>query len=287
MEKYVLITAVRNESKFIAITVNGVINQTVKPVRWVIVNDNSSDQTGDILSQLINKVNFITVIERKSKEVRGVGSKVQSIKIALDTLKIENYQYIGILDGDIELPSNYYERMIEKLEEDKLLGVIGGTLSEIRNGKKYISRSGTHHVIGAVQFFKRRCFDEIGGIPILHTVGEDSAALIAARIAGWKTETIRDIKFEHLKPTGVSLSSAIEKGFKLGVGDFNIGVSVLFAIGKYIRRLFWRPIIIYGSCYAIGYLYSFVFVRKHEVSTAFIKKYKKEQMKRFTKIKIT
>ena len=46
---YVLVTPVKNEEKTIEITIQSVINQTLLPQEWVIVSDQSTDATDDIV----------------------------------------------------------------------------------------------------------------------------------------------------------------------------------------------------------------------------------------------
>ena len=47
--KYVLITPARNEEAFIERTLQSVTAQTVLPERWVMIDDGSTDRTGDII----------------------------------------------------------------------------------------------------------------------------------------------------------------------------------------------------------------------------------------------
>src|ERR1017187_8063710 len=44
-----LVTPARNEAQFIELTIKSVIAQTVRPVKWIIVSDGSSDGTDDIV----------------------------------------------------------------------------------------------------------------------------------------------------------------------------------------------------------------------------------------------
>ena len=50
--KYLLITAARNEEAFIELTIRAMVNQTVRPVRWIIVSDGSTDRTSAIVADL-------------------------------------------------------------------------------------------------------------------------------------------------------------------------------------------------------------------------------------------
>ena len=53
---YVLITPARNEAQFIELTIRSVVSQTVKPLKWVIVSDGSTDGTETYLEGLHSKM---------------------------------------------------------------------------------------------------------------------------------------------------------------------------------------------------------------------------------------
>ena len=42
--KYILITPAHNEDAFIEKTINSVINQSILPLKWIIVDDGSTDE---------------------------------------------------------------------------------------------------------------------------------------------------------------------------------------------------------------------------------------------------
>ena len=47
--RYVIISPVRDEEKYIERTIQSVMRQTIRPVEWVIVDDGSCDRTAAIL----------------------------------------------------------------------------------------------------------------------------------------------------------------------------------------------------------------------------------------------
>jgi biofilm PGA synthesis N-glycosyltransferase PgaC len=49
LQTYVLVTPARNEQDFIELTIRSMVAQTVKPLKWVIVSDGSTDRTDEIV----------------------------------------------------------------------------------------------------------------------------------------------------------------------------------------------------------------------------------------------
>jgi len=67
VSNYILITPARNEEKNIPLTIESTINQTLKPKLWVIVNDNSSDSTPQIVEKYLGNFPWIKLINLKKK----------------------------------------------------------------------------------------------------------------------------------------------------------------------------------------------------------------------------
>ena len=82
-EKYILITAAKDEELFIEKTIQSVLNQTIKPERWIIVSDGSTDRTNHIVEQYKNKYEFIDLIALPPNRERNFSSKVNALNEAL------------------------------------------------------------------------------------------------------------------------------------------------------------------------------------------------------------
>lgn len=65
--RYVVISPVRNEEKYINRTLDAIIAQTIKPSEWVLVDDGSSDKTGEIITQYSEKYEWIRKINLKDR----------------------------------------------------------------------------------------------------------------------------------------------------------------------------------------------------------------------------
>ena len=60
--EYVLITPARNEADLIEGTIKAVVAQTLRPKRWIIVSDGSTDGTDDIVTRYARDYSFIELL---------------------------------------------------------------------------------------------------------------------------------------------------------------------------------------------------------------------------------
>ena len=120
---YVLLTAAKNESDFIEATMKSVVNQTLKPRKWVIINDGSTDNTAELVSRYSKENPFIHFINIEPNEKRDFASKVHAIKKGFDYVLKFEYEYIGVLDADITFDNDYYESIIKEFQSDPKLGI--------------------------------------------------------------------------------------------------------------------------------------------------------------------
>ena len=75
---YVLITPARNEEAFIELTMKSVVNQTVRPVKWVIVSDGSTDSTDAIVKKYAAEHDWIELITMPERRERHFAGKVNA-----------------------------------------------------------------------------------------------------------------------------------------------------------------------------------------------------------------
>src|SRR5436190_21835341 len=126
---YVLVTAARNEAKFLAETIEAVAAQTQKPARWVIVDDRSTDGTSEVVRRYLPVCGFIRLLTVPGDGATHFGKKAAAFNAGLELLRDIDYSYIGNLDADITMPSSYYETLLREFERDPRLGVAGGAVS--------------------------------------------------------------------------------------------------------------------------------------------------------------
>lgn len=276
--KYVLITAARNEAEFIEQTIKSVIQQTRLPLKWVIVNDNSTDNTSEIVKKYVDLYPFIFLLEKKDGHRKDFASKVFALHSGYNALKSLEYEYIGILDADITFQTDYYQCIINKFEHDSKLGIAGGVRVDITNGKEVHYRKMLDSVCGAVHFFCKSCYDDIGGYVPLAKGSEDGYAEIMARKKGWKVQSFPEIKILHHRITGSAEQSLLKHHFNIGKRHYHLGYHPLYFLAVSTYRMLDKPFIIGGLARIIGFFITTLKQEKREISQEFIRFLRNEQL---------
>lgn len=276
---YVLLTAAYNEAAFIGKTIKSVQSQSVPPAQWVMVSDGSSDETDKIIREHAAFWPVIKPIRRERSGERGFASKVKALALAHLSLSEPDYRFIGHVDADVTFDSKYFERLIARCLENPELGLCGGTIYEPRNGRfKCRPYNSSSSVAGAVQFFRRGCYERIGGLPAMEAGGEDTYAEVMARMMGWDVRSFAELIVIHNKsgkPRGL-ISESIRKG----TADHAIGNHPLFEFAKCIYRLAEAPYMIGSLLRFASFIYAQIKGETKEVSDEFVKYFRHEQVTR-------
>jgi len=259
--RYVLMTAARDEAEFVGLVLESVARQTIKPIRHVVVDDGSKDATEQIIRQWGQKEEFIRLKAREKSSVRTFGSKVAALKAAYEDVRGLQFDFIGCLDADITLPPDYYERIIGRMDANPKLGVASGLCLQ-KAGSDWIKiMTNVQHVPGALQFFRRQCYEAIGGYEKVTVAGVDSLAEIKARMMGWETRSFEDIFAYHHKPIGSATGGRLKTSFRRGMTDYLLGKHPLYVLAKGVRRLAAPPYVSGAAAHLYGY-FSLLFAKK-------------------------
>jgi len=275
--KYILITAARNEEDYIEKTITSVISQSVLPTKWVIVSDGSIDRTDEIVESYLKQYSFIQFIKNSGDKERNFGSKAKAIMFAYSLVKDLDFNYVGILDADISFDSDYYNDLLAKISFDDEIGIAGGMRFDLCRGKFKKVYCAPDSVGGPFQFFAKECFEQIGGYKSLIFGGIDIVAEVTAKMYGWKVKPYSDLTLYHHRCTGSGgdklLKNYAYQGFKLHSLGYN-SISILF---KFSRLIFDKPMFI-GSLTSVGsYYLAKIKGDKIQVSEEFVKHLNGEQ----------
>jgi glycosyltransferase involved in cell wall biosynthesis len=279
-EAYVLMTAAHNEEAFIEATIRSVLRQTLRPARWVIVSDNSSDRTDEIVESYAREHDFLRFLRLHRPPGRNFGAKVKALHQGVALFEGSDYAFIGNLDADITLEASYFEQLIRHFQGDSRRGILGGFVHEDA-GAGFLSRrvNDVRNVAHAAQLVRRQCYEEIGGYAVLKYGGEDWYAQTAARMKGWKVEALPQLNIYHHRHTGGG-SHPLRNAFRLGRLDHSFGSDPAFEVMKCLRRARDWPYFLITLARLAGFVCPYLSGESREVPEDFAQFLRREQKAR-------
>lgn len=275
---YVLVTPARNEEAFIEKTIISVINQTVLPLKWVIVDDASTDKTPEIIKRYLPEHPWIEMVQMPPRRDRSFAAKVNSFNAGYEKVKGLEYEVIGNLDSDVSFESDFLGFLIAKFAEDPSLGVAGTIFKEDGYSSEKDSFEGQNHVSGQVQLFRRRCFEEIGGYIPHRAGGIDWMAVTTARMMKWKTKSFREKFFFHHRHLGTAGRGVHAAIFSYGEKDYYLGGHPVWEFFRVAYQATKRPYITAGLALGLGYCWAFLTRTPRPVSRELMAFHRREQM---------
>ena len=278
LPSYVLITPAHNEEGFIDKTIESMIRQTLPPLKWVIVDDGSTDSTPQIVSRYLAKYPWIEMVQMPPRSDRSFPGKVKAFDAGYQQIKDVRYEIIGNLDADITFEDDHFEFLVRKFSEDVALGVVGCVFREEGYSTVQDSFGGHEPASGQCQLFRRQCWEQIGGYKLLHGGGEDWMAAITARMMGWRTKSFREKCSIHLRPTGTAQQGMLSVSFSYGEQDYCLGGHPVWELFRIAYHATKRPYLIKGLALGLGYYWALLRRTPRSVSPEVMAFHRKEQM---------
>ena len=259
-QRLLVVTPVYNEIDHIERVVDGVAAQTRPPDEWIVVDDGSTDGTGDFLRACEDRLPYMRVVANPpADDLKSARDRLAlaAAPRAFNAGAIEAegaFTHVAKLDGDIELPPDYFEKILARLDEDRSLGIACGDLIEPAAAGWSRLAIPPHHVHGALKLYSTDCLDAIGGVR--ECLGWDTIDETYARMRGFRTRSYPDLVAKHLRPAGTAdgaLRGRARHGRCAWVAHFSLGWVALRSLKVAIRM---RPRVLSGAAFFGGYLYA-------------------------------
>lgn len=250
---YYVITPAKNEEKYITFILESMVNQELKPLKWIIVDDGSSDRTNEIISSYQKNNDWIEVIKSNDLvQLKLYGSKViRAFNKGYNLVKDKDFDFIVKLDADLTLPPNYFKEISNEFSKNSKLGICGGYITEQDSD---LAMKMTRHafVEGAIKSVRKECFEAIGGF--LQELGWDGLDQYKARYLGWEVGNI-PIQVLHHRPENSDYRS-LNLFLERGIVHYKQGNDLFLTLIRSVLMLKRKPYF-FGSIYYIkGYLKS-------------------------------
>ena len=202
--EYALVTPARDEEENLQRLAASLVAQTVRPIAWVVVDDGSTDETAEVVTQLAQEHDWISVISAPADggqlvDGRLSGRDVAAFQAGLAALP-ETPDIVLKLDADVSLLPDFFDQLLAAFEADPKLGIAGGACFELEEGawrERWVTGD---HVRGATRAYRWECLQDVQ--PLEPRLGWDGIDEVVAAVRGWRTRSIRTLPFFHHRRMG-------------------------------------------------------------------------------------
>jgi poly-beta-1,6-N-acetyl-D-glucosamine synthase len=277
---YVIVTPVRDELAYIGRTVQSVARQTLAPARWVIVDDGSTDGTGALLDEYAHAFRWIEVVHRANRGHRAAGGGVMdAFHAGFSHVEREPWDFVVKLDGDLSFEPDYFERCFVRFAAEPALGIGGGTVCTLKEGRLHIDSVGdpAFHVRGATKIYRRACWQTIA--PLIRAPGWDTLDEVRANLHGWRTATFPELVVVQHKPTG-SADGCWANALKNGKANYHTGYHPAFMLAKCVKRLPRKPFGIESAGLLAGFVSGYLKGRPRLADDDSMRYLRRQQLRR-------
>lgn len=278
--RLVIISPCRDEAQYVQLTLDSVVKQTYRPHLWIIVDDGSRDRTAEIVERYVKEYPWIKLVRRERGGSRQLGpGVVNAFNVGWASLGTEPFDVIAKLDCDLEFGAETFAAIMKYFDNPQV-GMASGTTVLLLQGKLVPDRHADYHVPGPAKFYRRECFQDIGGLQCVY--GWDVIDETDARRHGWLTLHDPQIIILHHRPQG-GASGVIRGRVIWGRCAYVIGSHPIFAIARGIYRMAERPWLVGGIAFLWGFFSSYFQSDLQRITDLGLIRYlRREQLHRLT-----
>ena len=250
---YLVVTPARNEEDHLGALARSMAAQTRRPAEWVVVDDGSSDTTGELVDRFAGDHEWVTAVHRPDRGHRAPGGGVaETFNAGLAAARTDDWDYVVKLDADLELDPDYFARCLRYLETHDDVGIIGGLVHDRQpDGSLAVEKNPTFHVRGATKIYRRATWEAIGGLVVAK--GWDTIDELKANQLGWRTMTLSDVAVVQQRTTGARAGTWRDWA-KNGRAAHFCGYHPLFIVARAGRVAMTRPFLVRGVALFSGWL---------------------------------
>jgi biofilm PGA synthesis N-glycosyltransferase PgaC len=249
VSSYAAVTPARDEEENLRRLADSLLAQTIRPARWVIVENGSSDGTAQVAAELAAAHSWIRPLQteasagydRTSPYMRAWHAGVDSLEGIGDV--------VVKLDADVSFASDFFAGILASFDEDERLGIASGSCHEWDGGDWRELILPGDAVWGPTRSYRRACLDVV--LPLDDSVGYAAIDVTKAHLAGYRVRNLRHLPFRHHRPEGTGEGSKWRAWLGEGVAAHYVGYRPVFVLGRCLYRLRTDPA---AAALVVGYL---------------------------------
>jgi poly-beta-1,6-N-acetyl-D-glucosamine synthase len=252
--RVVIVSPCRDEESTLEQTIACMSAQTRPPLRWIVVDDGSTDRTPEILAKACARIPWLRVVRRADRGQRVLGSGViQAFYAGLESVDVP-YDLVAKMDVDLEFSPRYLEHILGHFERDPLLAAASGKVFR-REGDALVEEFMIDEMVaGQFKLYRREAFEKIGGF--VQALMWDGIDFHRARMLGFRTASLPDpeLRILHLRLMGSSDRSVYRGRLRWGRGQWFMGSAFSYVLASGLFRMAEKPYGIGGALIVAGYL---------------------------------
>ncbi|MGA2163407.1 MAG: glycosyltransferase family A protein [Solirubrobacteraceae bacterium] len=256
-QRLLVVSPVHNEAPHIERVARALAAQRRPPDRWIVVDDASADGTFELLHELEREpgLEFLTALRAPAvpdgSDRLALANEVRAFNYGLQHADLDSFTHVAKLDGDVELPPEWYAVLLERFAADPRLGIACGQLEEGPEGARGIIPIPSHHVHGAVKLYSLPCFRAIGGLQ--PRLGWDTIDETYARMHGFSTCSFPNPVAIHHRPFATR-DGVLRGRARHGACAYIAHQSLPWVAARAVKVGRARPVGIGGGAFLYGYL---------------------------------
>jgi biofilm PGA synthesis N-glycosyltransferase PgaC len=236
---YAVLTPARDEADELPRLARSLAEQTVRPARWILIENGSSDGTDATAAALAAEHDWIRVVTAPPGPPRLRGAPVvRALHAGIDALD-EPHEIVAKVDADVSLEPDYFERLLRAFAADPELGLASGSCVELFDGAWRERPVTGSHVWGAARAYRRACLDDV--LPLDERMGWDGLDQLRATARGWKVERIDGLHFRHHRREGTRDGSRRRVWAAQGSAAHYMGYRISYLLLRTLHRARREP----------------------------------------------
>lgn len=234
---YAVVSPVRDQAATLLRFYESLLNQTIAPTAWVIVDQGSRDGTTEMARQLCERHDWIDrVVVEPLDSTRSSSASMLPFRLGLDRLR-SAVDVVVKQDADVSLPTDYFEQIVTTFHDEPRLGIAGGTCAAPPSANGMGVQP--NHVRGTSRCYRKACLDDIW--PLDERRGWDGIDELKALVAGWTAAVLPGVSFHRNRPIVELKTGSRIRWDRQGAAAHYMGYRLSYLVARSLHHAVRHP----------------------------------------------